>query len=170
LAVDWGYTNITLCVVGDDRPLYTRRIHGCGFGKMLDEIRRVFGVSLDEAQHLVDTQGLVAAGADPLADEPLQKAISDATAETTEELVRQLKRTIQFLELQRRHLHPETVWLLGGGASMRNIGPYLERALRLPVQIWSVSDPPLPLGDTLPHRLAVFGGAVALSALAWRAA
>ena len=29
LAVDWGYSNSTLCVVGDGRALYTRRANGC---------------------------------------------------------------------------------------------------------------------------------------------
>ena len=44
---------------------------------------------------------------------------------TLDELVRQLGRTLQFTEMQRRHLQPTTVWLMGGGASMKNIGPYL---------------------------------------------
>jgi type IV pilus assembly protein PilM len=170
LAIDWGYSNTTLCVVGDDRPLYTRRLPGCGFGKVLDEVCRVFGVSLDEAQHLMDTQGVVAPQSDPLADRQVQKAVTDAMAETASELVRQLKRTVHFLESQRRHLHADAIWLMGGGASTRNIGPYFDQALNLPVHICGAALQEPPSGETATQRGAVFSGALALSALAWGAA
>jgi Tfp pilus assembly PilM family ATPase len=65
LAVDWGFSNTTLCVVGDERPLYSRRIHDCAFGLVLEAIMRAFDVTLDEAQHLAETQGLAAEGAEP---------------------------------------------------------------------------------------------------------
>ena len=170
LAVDWGYSNTTLCIVGDDRLLYTRRLHGCGFGKVLDEVRRVFGVSLDEAQHLMDTQGVATVESDPLADQEIQKAVTDAMVETVNELVRQLKRTTHFLESQRRHLHADSIWLMGGGASTRNIGPYFDQALSLPVHICGAKTQQSPLGEVSPHRGALFSGALALSALAWSAA
>ena len=141
LAIDWGYSNTTLCVVGDDRPLYTRRLHGCGFGKVLDEVCRVFGVSLDEAQHLMDTQGVVApeeasphlspdSGKEPagLVDKRTQAALTDAAEDTIDELVQQIGRTLRFMDAQRRHLHPAAIWLMGGGASMCNVGPYLSQS------------------------------------------
>jgi type IV pilus assembly protein PilM len=170
LAVDWGYSNTTLCVVGDDRPLYTRRIHGCGFGKVLDEVRRICGVSLDEAQHLMDTQGVAPPESDSSADPQIQKAIADAMAETVGELVRQLKKTVHFLESQRRHLHADAIWLMGGGASTRNIGPYFDQAISLPVHICGATIQQSLSGETAPQRGAMFSSALALSALAWRAA
>ena len=112
----------------------------------------MFGVSLDEAQHLVDTQGVVAPQPDPLADRQVQKAITDATAETASELVRQLKRTLHFLESQRRHLHADAIWLMGGGASMRNIGPYFDQALNLPVHICGAALQEPPSGETATQR------------------
>jgi type IV pilus assembly protein PilM len=170
LAVDWGYSNTTLCVVGDDRPLYCRRVHGCGFGKVLDTIMRVLDVGLDDAQHLIDVEGVTPVEADATSDPKIQSAITDAASDATAELVRQLRRTLQFMESQRRHLQPTALWLLGGGASMRNIGPYLAHELSLPVHVWA-----LPAnGELIPcaagPRAAVFASAVALSALAWRAA
>jgi Tfp pilus assembly PilM family ATPase len=170
LAVDWGYSNTTLCVVGDDRPLYTRRIHGCKYGKVLDEICQAFGVSLDEAQHLMHAHGFLGNESDPAADPQIQRAITDAATETTNELVRQLKRTLQFLESQRRHLHADALWLMGGGASTRNIGPYFNQALTLPVHVCGGAFEPSAAEDLSPQRGAVFSTAIALSALAWRAA
>jgi type IV pilus assembly protein PilM len=173
LAVDWGYSNTTLCVVGDDRPLYSRRLHDCGFGRVLDGIASTFSLSLDEAQHLAETQGLEAPAATessvPGTDPKLQAAITAAAAETLAELTHQINRTLQFMETQRRHLQPAAIWLLGGGASMHNVREYMSRVLPIPVHVWKI-DAAAPISCAAGRRSAVFGGAVALSALAWRAA
>jgi Tfp pilus assembly PilM family ATPase len=189
LAVDWGFSNTTLCVVGDERPLYSRRIHDCAFGRVLEAMTNVFSISLDEAQHLAESQGLTATkslkaesldapqttsggagdrpGVTP-ADPRTQSAISEAAAEPIEELVRQIRRTLQFTEAQRRHLHPAAIWLMGGGASLRNVGPYLAHALDLPVHLWTI--PAGPISCAAGCRSTVFAGAAALSTAAWRAA
>jgi Tfp pilus assembly PilM family ATPase len=103
-----------------------------------------------------------------LADARTQAAITDAAAQPIEELVRQVRRTLQFTEAQRRHLHPAAIWLMGGGASMRNVGPYLAHALQLPVHIWTIAAG--AISCSAGRRSAVFAGAAALSAAAWRAA
>jgi Tfp pilus assembly PilM family ATPase len=171
LAVDWGYSNTTLCLVGDDRPLYSRRIYGCAFGRVLNAIMDRFSVQLDEAQHLADTQGLTSSESTNFGgDQPIQAAITDAASETLDELVRQLSRTLQFMESQRRHLHPTDIWLMGGGAAMRNVGGHLSDGLKLPVQIWQLPSDAAAVPSASSQRAAMFGGAAALSALAWRAA
>jgi type IV pilus assembly protein PilM len=174
LAVDWGYSNTTLCVVGDERPLYSRRLHDCAFGRVLDGIMNTFSLSLDEAQHLAEMQGLEVPGAPdssaPGADAKLQASITSAAAEPLNELARQIGRTLQFMETQRRHLQPEAMWLLGGGASMRNVREYLSRILPLPIHVWKIEAGAAPIACAAGQRSAMFGGAVALSALAWRAA
>jgi Tfp pilus assembly PilM family ATPase len=170
LAVDWGYSNATLCIVGEGRPLYARRIHDCGFSQVLDAIMRTFGIMLDESQHLVDTQGVTAAETTRAGDRRTQTAITDAAGPTIEELVRQIARTLQFMESQRRHLHPAAIWLMGGGASMANIGQHLAQSLHVPVHIWKMSAAEGPIRCAADQRSAVFGAAVALSALAWGAA
>jgi Tfp pilus assembly PilM family ATPase len=176
LAVDWGYSSVTLCVVGDERPLYSRRVHDCAFGRVLEAIMQVFDVTLDEAQHVADSQGVLAAeaelsaSAETSADEAAQRAITEVAAQPIEELVRQVQRTLQFTESQRRHLQPAAIWLMGGGASMRNVAPYLEQKLKLPVHVWRVPHEGPGVACAAGNRSAVFGGALALSASAWRAA
>jgi type IV pilus assembly protein PilM len=168
LAVDWGYSNTTLGIVGDGRAWYTRRVGDCPFGKALDLIAQRFGVTLDQAQHLVDAYGIVSSE-DNETDRPVRAAITDAIDKVLDSLRDQVRRTLQFLETQRRHLHPVEMWLMGGGASVRNIGPWLAAELQLPVHIWSIS-----CGDDVSpavgNRSALFAGAAALSAMAWRAA
>ncbi len=170
LAVDWGFSNTTLCVVGDNRPLYVRRIHDCSFGSVLESIVREFGVTLDESQHLVESIGVPGAETDRGADQQIQAAIVDAANVALEGLVHQISRTLQFMDTQRRHLHPQAIWLMGGGASMRNIDSHLARALHVPVHIWKVKTDAEPIPCAARNRAAVFGNAVALSALAWSAA
>ena len=127
-------------------------------------------VTLDEAQHLVEHEGVVASEGEPSGDLETAKAITSAAASTLDELVRQISRTLQFTEMQRRHLQPAAVWLMGGGASMKNIGPYLAEALSLPVHIWNLEPEAEPIACAAGNRAAVFGSAAALSSLVWRAA
>jgi hypothetical protein len=59
---------------------------------------------------------------------------------------------------------------MGGGASMRNIDHYLQAALKLPVHIWKLPASEAEIPCAAKNRCALFGGAVALSSLGWRAA
>ncbi len=169
LAVDWGFSNTTFAIVGEFRPWYSRRSQDCPFRKALKSVMETFDVTLEQAQHLVDAYGLTLPNTIATADREIQEAITATVADTLEELVHQLARTLQFAETQRRHLQPAAVWLMGGGASMRNIDHYLQETLKLPVHVWK-----LPAAEIIQcaaaNRSALFGPAVALSSLAWRAA
>jgi type IV pilus assembly protein PilM len=174
VAIDWGFSNTTLAVVGRGRTLYARRLHDCQFRNCLEAIGDALGVSRDHAQHLVALHGVTAPGdsADgaTAGDPAIQTAITSAIAEVAASLVEQIERTVRFVEVQRRQQHPTSLWLMGGGASLRNIGPYLSAALDLPISIWNV--PATRAADTniSAQEAALFGPALALSALAWRAA
>ncbi len=175
VAVDWGCSNTTLAVVGRGRLLYSRRLHDCCFRNCLVAIEESLGVTRDHAQHLVDVHGVVVPGAEagPAAagdHHKIQTAITDAIADVMASLAEQIERTLRFLESQRRHQHPASLWLMGGGASVRNIGPHLSALLRLPVSIWGVPTNRELAGATPSPQTALFGPALALSALAWRAA
>ena len=131
---------------------------------------QTFDITLDEAQHLADTQGVPAPQADSAVDQSTQRAIAEAAVRPLEELVRQVRRTLQFTETQRRHLQPAAIWLMGGGAAMRNIDTWLEQQLGLPVQVWQVPHEGGGVACAAGQRSALFSGALALSASAWRAA
>jgi Tfp pilus assembly PilM family ATPase len=167
LAVDWGFSNTTLCIVGDGRAWYTRRVSDCAFGKALDLISQRLGVTLDQAQYLVDAHGITSPD-DDAADRTVQEALTDAIDKVLDGLRDQMRRTLQFLELQRRHLHPMGVWLMGGGASLRNVVPWLAAEMQLPVHLWNI--PCEEEACRAGNQRAVFAGAAALSAMAWRVA
>jgi Tfp pilus assembly PilM family ATPase len=150
--------------------LYCRRIHGCEFGRVVDAIATDLDVTLDEAQHLVEKDGVTADDGESSGDLAAAKAITSAALGILDELTRQIARTLEFTEMHRKHLQPTTVWLLGGGASMKNIGPYLAKAFPLPVHVWSLEPEAEPIECAAGNRAAVFGSAAALSSLVWRAA
>jgi Tfp pilus assembly PilM family ATPase len=179
VAVDWGFSNTTLAIVGRGRPLYARRLHDCHFQQCLSAIEQALGVSRDHAQHLADVHGVLAPrdatpekvfGESDTGDRELQSAITSAISDVAASLVEQVKRTTRFVESQRRHQHPTSLWLMGGGASIHNIAPYLAAQLEMPVVAWQVPAD-RDVNDVLQGpRSALFGPALALSALAWRAA
>jgi Tfp pilus assembly PilM family ATPase len=171
LAVDWGYSNTTLCIVGESRPLYSRRIHNCAFGGVLEAMMERFDLTLDEAQHLAESEGLSTRHERHVTEMgATSQAITEAAAPALDELVRQISRTLQFTETQRRHLQPGAVWLLGGGAGLKNVAEYLSQELSLPVHIVTLKSEEDPIPCAAGNRSALFGSAAALSALAWRAA
>jgi Tfp pilus assembly PilM family ATPase len=170
LAIDWGFANVTLSIVGHDRALYVRRVHNCGFRKCLESIQAALGVTLEQAQYLAVKEGVALRDSEPSDRSEVREAIAAAVADTVDALVDEIRRTLQFVELQRRHLHPTTVWLVGGGASLRNVGPQLSTALNLPVSTWELPVDPASRCKMPSHQAPLFAGAIALSALAWRAA
>lgn len=177
LVVDWGFSNTTLAIVAKGRPLYARRLHDCNFRNGLAAIQDSLGVTLDHAQHLVDLHGVAAANTDATViraadsdEQEIQRAVSDALADTVQALAEEITRTLRFLESQRRFQHPTALWMLGGGASVRNVGPYLAAAVRLPVSIWGLPVETSAESIAQGRQAALFGTACALSALAWRAA
>jgi Tfp pilus assembly PilM family ATPase len=129
-----------------------------------------FDVTLDEAQHLAESEGLSQSSSKQSATRDVSQAIAEAASPALDELVRQINRTLQFTEMQRRHLQPTGIWLLGGGASLKNVEKYLSDALSLPVHIVTIRTDSEPIACAAGNRSAVFGNAAALSALAWRAA
>jgi len=128
------------------------------------------GVTEDEAQHLIDSHGVLSSGSDEAGDQELQAAITEAAYGTIDALLQQVQRTLQFVQTQRRHLLPSAVWLMGGGATIPHIGSYLSGKLDMPVRIWSMPAVNTNLAPADGQHSAIFGVSAALSALAWRAA
>lgn len=170
LAIDWGFSNVTVCIVCQRRPLYARRLRECSLRLFLQSICDAMGVTEDEAQHLIDTQGVLSSGSDEAGDQDLQAAVTEAAYGTIDSLLQQVQRTLQFVQTQRRHLVPSAVWLMGGGATIPHIGTYLSSKLDMPVRIWSMPTDTTDLTQVDGRRSAIFGVSAALSALAWREA
>jgi Tfp pilus assembly PilM family ATPase len=134
---------------------------------LLDNVCSTLGVTLEQAQYIVDRFGLVRAGESTTDDYEIQSAVTDAAGAVLEELTNEIRRTIRYLEVQRSKLRPSALWILGGGACIRNLAPYIEPAIGLPVRIWDIprEDVQNTMGPHIPT--ALLSNAVALSAMPW---
>ena len=176
VAVDWGFSNTTICVVGRGRPLYARRLHDCHFRKCLAAIEDSLGMTRDHAQHLVDVHGVTPADADArqtATDEHgrFRPPSRPRSPKSRHRSSNRLNGRCDSSSSSAATSIPTSLWLMGGGASVRNIGP-------LPCR--GAADCQFRSGDCRPSascrtrlhgpQAALFGPALALSALAWRAA
>ncbi len=88
-------------------------------------VSQALGLSVADAEQLLTTHGVCdpAGHKDPMRD--VQEVITDVTAGLLNEIVSQLNKTLSYPELHRSGLVPEEIWLLGGGATVRNLAPLL---------------------------------------------
>ena len=172
LAIDWGFTSTTLCVVLNGRAVYTRRVRSCGLRLVCDSIQETLGVSLEETQHLLLSYGLPV-GASDRKRHPLQRMLLNAATEHLDRFSEEIRRTLAYFRAQRRELIPERIWLMGGGASVAGAAPWLSSACETPVETWKLpaaeTDGPASTGSG-PGREPAFSQpmlaiAIALSAL-----
>ena len=101
----------------------------------------------------------------PLGD--LQEVIADVTAGQLGEMADQLSKTISYLTMHRSNLIPTRLWLLGGGATVKNAAAFLSSRVAVPVEVWRMPDHPDGDDRVAVHPEEMLGNAVALSALAW---
>lgn len=162
-AVDWGARNATFCLVHHGTAVYTRQLRDCGFAALPDAVQRALGLPASDTQQLLRTYGLVGPGSegDPRAE--VQHVLTDIVAEPIAALVAEIQRTLAYPELHRAALLPSRLCLFGGGATVRNIAPYLQEKIGLPVEPWRLDGP----GDRGAAETVLMGPAAALSALAW---
>ena len=74
-----------------------------------------------------------------------------------------MNKTLTYPELHRSGLVPVKIWLLGGGATVRNVAALLSARINLPVETWHL--PSAEGGTACAVPAAMLGPAMALSAL-----
>jgi Tfp pilus assembly PilM family ATPase len=166
-ALDWGGTSATFCIVCDGRPVFTRQLRDCGFSAVPAAIAEAMGLSVDDAGELLATHGLGdPAGCDEVFGD-VQEILTDIASEPLGAVIAELDKTLSYPELHRSRLLPETIWLFGGGATIRNVSAVLSDRIGVPVQTWDLPQAAgeATTGPSSPVQL--LGPAIALSALAW---
>ncbi len=164
-AIDWGHQSATLCVVHRGSPVFTRQLRDCGFAALPSAVCLALGLSRDDAEQLLSTYGVLdpARPDDPLRE--VQEVLTEIVAAPMAEMVAELNKTLAYPELHRSRLVPQTLWLFGGGATVKNVAAHLSQKTGLPVRVWGLA----ARGEQgrSPAAPALFGPAAALSALAW---
>lgn len=160
-ALDWGYSQATLCVVADGVPAYVRALKDCGFDRVIGAVVGELGVGRDEAQELIGRYGVEAINSN--SGDEVSVLIGELLIEPLRNLETELARTLSHVGFQRRTIAPQQLLLFGGGGTIYGVERHLSRRMRLETHAWR-------LAQSDEHGLnhdCLFGTALSLSALAW---
>lgn len=160
-AVDWGFQTATFTVVHQGRAVFTRQLRDCQFGRLPSATSQMLGLSVEDSERLLNLHGVADPSRRDEAAGEVQEVLGDVLSEPMAAMVAELDRTLAYPELHRSQLAPQALWLFGGGATVRNIAPYLESRIGVPVHVWR-----LP-GQGNPSVAPLLGPAAAVSTLAW---
>jgi Tfp pilus assembly PilM family ATPase len=195
-ALDWGAASATFSILWDGRPVFTRQFRDCGFAAMPAAVSQALGLSVGDAEQLLTTHGVWdPAQRDTRSGNPsttdalrdVQEVITDVTSGLLNEIVSQLNKTLSYPELHRSGLVPVKIWLLGGGATVRNLAGLLSTKIQRSVETWYLPTAfedgeretggggremgeercPSPVPRSSWPPVAMLGPAIALSALAF---
>jgi Tfp pilus assembly PilM family ATPase len=164
-AVDWGCGRATLCAVFGGQPAFVRCLRDAGFDAVLQALCETLSVNRDEAQKLLTDHGLP--DHDQTRCEELQEVIQEVIAEPLDRFLEEVRRTLAYLQQQRRSLMPQQLILFGGGASIRNIAKFVTEKLDLPAEPWDFPAKDTARPSSREWSMPVLGPAIALSTLAW---
>lgn len=134
--LDWGHTCAMFTVIVGGQPIFSRTLRNCGCAGMAQAVRAALAIQVQEAWHLLSTCGVPADTSRNSTQRDLQEFVGDLLRGPVDEILAELNKTLGFLKHQSPDLAPHTVWLTGGGATVRNIAEILEAGLGVAVRNW----------------------------------
>jgi type IV pilus assembly protein PilM len=158
LALDIGYQTPMIVLVKNGLPLFVRTLRGVGLQSIMQPLETSLQISSEECRELLAHYGL--AGVDESPTLVTQKTMQ-LIANPLQNLVTEIKRTIEYVGQKFRSMKPAGICLFGGGALVKNLPEYLGRQLHLPVNPWA-------LNEGSPNKTdALYGVSAGLSSLAF---
>lgn len=135
--IDWGYSTMTLTVVVNGRPYFTRVLPDCELQSLYTALMRPLNLDLEQSQQLLEAYGfsLAESGVEP---SNMSAALAELSAPYFTRLGDELRRTWMYLH-QMPSQTPKALVLMGGGAMIRSSAALLTQSLPLPARVWSVS-------------------------------
>lgn len=162
LLVDIGHERTLVCACFEHGIAFSRVLRAGG-QDVTAAIAQAYELEWAAAEEGKHEEGLVASSRHPAASDDAQR-MSDVVRAGLKPLVRELRRTLQAIRKEKR-VRVARVDLLGGGARVRNLAPYLAEQLNVPVALGAAAEQSVERLIDAPRR-----GAYALPlALALRA-
>jgi Tfp pilus assembly PilM family ATPase len=162
-ALDLGYSSALFVVAVAGRPVFCRVLRNCGLGQFVRQLEEGLALSPEECGQLLARVGISESETGVGRGGSAAQGIRQLVAAPLGDLLGELERTWNYLGQQYSKLHPERLYLLGGGAAIRHLTDQIANRLEVPTHIWSLRREPTPQDAAD----AVFGVAAALSAAAW---
>jgi len=159
--VDLGYEGATFNVIRRDRPHYVRRLKGCAFADILNEVC--------EQQQCTPAQAfcLITQATEEPGDLAKNASVAKPISRFTQRLESELKRTSEFLQSHRRHQIPAACVLMGAGAMVNGLAPSLSKTLGLRTELWRPDPTKLVVNKEISIPMTLLAPAIAASMLAW---
>jgi type IV pilus assembly protein PilM len=132
LVVDIGHERTLVCACGEQGILHARvlRAGGKDVTQAIAEAYQLEWAAAEEGKH---EEALVVASRYPASSDDAQK-MSEVVAAGLKPLVRELRRTLQSIRREKR-VRVARIDLVGGGARIRNLAPFLAEQLNVPVAL-----------------------------------
>jgi Tfp pilus assembly PilM family ATPase len=157
IAIDLGYTLPLVVLVKEGKPIFSRTLRGLGIQALMQPLQTTLGITTEECEQLLIRYGVASSGAGTLA---VQRTM-DIITHPLEDLLGEIKRTVDYIAQQFRGCKPRQVCLFGGGALIKNLSDLLSSELEMPVAPWTLG------GNQADPADALYGVAAGLSSLAW---
>ena len=169
--IDWGYSSTTFCLAIDGRPQYCRTMRDCTLRHLLEPIGQGLNVTEDHQHHLLSHYGLPDTHGETDADRrAIQTSISELASAAFAEFRDQVEKTMHYLATHRPEIAPQRVWLTGGGATICNIGTFLDREFDFRIKVLGLDARKVRRVNHLGAAdipVALLCNAISLSALRW---
>lgn len=164
-ALDWGAASTTLVVARGGQAVYARKLKQSDFGLALDSIAHSLQLSESEAEKVVLLHGVL--GDNHLETDLVAKAVANAVVYAVTALLGELQATLSHLEGKLKTRRPEQLWMFGMGGTVPGLPEWVGSKCKIQAAAWH------PAGivnhDATETPACLFGPAIALSALAWKA-
>jgi Tfp pilus assembly PilM family ATPase len=158
VALDLAFSSPLLVIAKQGKPLYARVLRGGGLQSMMRPLEEALHVSEEECHQLLTRYGVVHENDTSASN---ARATMQLIADPLDCLVNEINRTLGYVRQQFPESPPKCMWLLGGGAGIRNLPEYLSKSVGLPALPWTLNPDRSDTGD------ASYAIAAALSALSW---
>ena len=163
-AIDWGCHEPLFVVVKDGVPVFHRVLRDSGLEAAITAIRNEFSASRFEACRLLAAVGIGGTRTENTTP-PICESVARCIDPVVNRLLDQTRRSFDFLQQQSRHLVPQSLWLLGGGAAVAGVEETFASRFDVPCRVWQPAATQIARDLQSHGSMAPFGAAVGLSLL-----
>ncbi len=165
--LDWGHRAAHFALLVNGQPVFSRLLKDCGVGALVAAVGRELGLSVEDCHQLLATCGVPNPHLDRSERTELQELVDDYSGELFDHLLAELEKTLSYLRMQRAELIPAELWLVGGGATIRNVEAKLCFETGMPVKLWQPRRRASVSLGAESQPIELFAQAAALSELGW---
>lgn len=165
--LDWGHRAAYFSIIVAGQPVFSRSFKDCGVGGLVAAVGRGLDLSQADCHQLLSTCGVANPQLDHSERTELQELVDDFACELFDQLIVELDKTLSYLRTQRAELIPSEMWLVGGGATIRNVESKLSFETGIPVAPWRLPRRAGLATGVEGQSIELLSQAAALSELGW---